>query len=133
MDTKRANREDISLRELQHIVYSKTDDILEISETVMWDGCIKMLKSLSTELSTTLKRVENDNRMDKSMCLLLGVRWTLNCRHICIIVATGIPPWVQRASDMKAEVVINHDLERKLQQHNDEIYKLVKDIKLKVR
>ncbi|KAI7878238.1 hypothetical protein K492DRAFT_133006 [Lichtheimia hyalospora FSU 10163] len=111
LDTKRANREDISLRELQHIVYSKTDDILEISETVMWDGCIKMLKSLSTELSTTLKRVENDNRMDK--------------------IATGIPPWVQRASDMKAEVVINHDLERKLQQHNDEIYKLVKDIKLK--
>ena len=48
------------------------------------------------------------------------------------LVATGIPPWVQRASDMKAEVVINHDMERKLQQHSEEIFKLIKDIKAKV-
>lgn len=33
---------------------------------------------------------------------------------------------------MKAEVVMNHDMERKLQQHSDEIVKLIKDVKFKV-
>ncbi|KAI9323317.1 dynein associated protein-domain-containing protein [Dichotomocladium elegans] len=111
LDSKRANREEISLKELQRIVYNKADDILDISETIMWDGCLKMLKSLSNELTTTLKRIDHDNRMDK--------------------IATGIPPWVQRASDMKAEVMVNHDLERKLQQHTEEIFKLIKDVKMK--
>lgn len=50
-----------------------------------------------------------------------------------LIVATGVAPWVQRASDMKAEVVMNHDMERKLQQHCDEIVKLIKDVKFKVK
>ncbi|KAI9493077.1 dynein associated protein-domain-containing protein [Zychaea mexicana] len=111
LDNKRTNREHITLGEVQGIIYNKCDDILDISETTMWDGCLKMLKSLSSELATTLKRIEHDNRMDK--------------------IATGIPPWVQRASDMKAEVVINHDMERKLQQHSEEIFKLIKDIKSK--
>lgn len=48
-------------------------------------------------------------------------------------VATGVAPWIQRASDMKAEVVMNHDMERKVQQHSDEIVKLIKDVKFKVR
>lgn len=38
---------------------------------------------------------------------------------------------MQRASDLKAEVVVNHDMERKLQQHIDEIHKLIKDVKMK--
>jgi dynactin 1 len=33
---------------------------------------------------------------------------------------------------MKAEVMVNHDLERKLQQHNEEMVRLIKDVKLKV-
>lgn len=33
---------------------------------------------------------------------------------------------------MKAEVVVSHDMERKLQQHSEEILKLIKDIKMKV-
>lgn len=49
-----------------------------------------------------------------------------------MVVATGVAPWIQRASDMKAEVVMNHDMERKLQQHSDEIVKLIKDVKFKV-
>jgi hypothetical protein len=47
-------------------------------------------------------------------------------------VASSVSPWIQRASDMKAEVMVNHDLERKLQQHNDEMVRLIKDVKLKV-
>lgn len=49
------------------------------------------------------------------------------------LVVTNIPPWMQRASDIKAELVINHELEHKLQQHNEEIIKLIKDLKLKVK
>jgi dynactin 1 len=48
------------------------------------------------------------------------------------IVASSISPWIQRASDMKAEVMVNQDLEQKLQQHNGEIIRLIKDVKLKV-
>ena len=66
LDNKRTNRGEISLDEIQRLIYNKSDDILDISETTMWDGCLKMLKSLSSELGTTLKRIEHDNRMDKS-------------------------------------------------------------------
>lgn len=46
-------------------------------------------------------------------------------------VTTNVAPWIKRASDIKAEVVINHELEHKLQQHNDEIIKLIKDVRMK--
>jgi hypothetical protein len=49
-----------------------------------------------------------------------------------MIVITKVAPWIQRASDIKAEVVVNHELEHKLQQHNEEIIKLIKDVRLKV-
>jgi pentose-5-phosphate-3-epimerase len=48
------------------------------------------------------------------------------------LVTTKVAPWIQRASDIKAEVVVNHELEHKLQQHNEEIIKLIKDVRLKV-
>ncbi|KAI8375957.1 dynein associated protein-domain-containing protein [Radiomyces spectabilis] len=111
IDTKRGSKEDISLAIIQQMIYNKADEILEIAESSMWEGCLKTLKSLHNELGVTLERVENDNKMEK--------------------IATGVAPWVQRASDMKAEVVVNHDMERKLQQHSEEILKLIKDIKLK--
>ncbi|KAI9032609.1 dynein associated protein-domain-containing protein [Phycomyces nitens] len=111
VDAKRGSKEDISLAYIQQIVYSKADEILEIAESKMWDGCLKTLKSLTNELNDTVTRVDNDNKMNK--------------------ISTGVAPWIQRASDMKAEVVISHDMERKLQQHSEEIVKLIKDVKLK--
>lgn len=48
------------------------------------------------------------------------------------LVTTKVAPWIQRASDIKAEVIVNHELEHKLQQHNEEIIKLIKDVRLKV-
>lgn len=50
---------------------------------------------------------------------------------ISIVVTTNVAPWIKRASDIKAEVVVNHELEHKLQQHNDEIIKLIKDVRMK--
>lgn len=111
INAKRGSKEEISLGIIQQIVYSKADEILEIAESTMWEGCLRTLKSLTNELTATITRIDNDNKMDK--------------------IATGIAPWIQRASDMKAEVVVSHDMERKLQQHSDEIVKLIKDIKMK--
>ncbi|CAO3626644.1 unnamed protein product [Cunninghamella echinulata] len=111
IDGKRGSREMISLSALQQIVKDKADEILDIPESSLWEASLKILKSLTSELTTTLQRIENDHKKEK--------------------IATEISPWIQRASDMKAEVLVNHDLERKLQQHNDELVKLIKDVKLK--
>ncbi|ORZ19319.1 dynein associated protein-domain-containing protein [Absidia repens] len=109
VNEKRGSKEEISLAVIQQIVYNKADEILEIAESTMWEGSLNTLKSLTNELSNTFSRVDNDNKMDKSY----------------------IAPWIQRASDMKAEVMVDHEKDRKLQQHADEILKLLKDIKLK--
>ncbi|KAI9490050.1 hypothetical protein BDB00DRAFT_567556 [Zychaea mexicana] len=111
VDAKCGSKEEISLGIIQQAVYNKADEILEIAESSLWEGCLRTIKSLTNELNTTVTRVDNDNKMDK--------------------IATGVAPWIQRASDMKAEVVVSHDMERKLQQHSDEILKLIKDLKLK--
>ncbi|CAO3591941.1 unnamed protein product [Absidia cylindrospora] len=108
---KRGSKEEISLAVIQQIVYNKADEILEIAESTMWEGSLNTLKSLTNELSNTYSRVDNDNKMDK--------------------IITSTAPWIQRASDMKAEVMVDHEKDRKLQQHADEILKLLKDIKLK--
>lgn len=132
VDTKRGSREEINLNIIQQIVYSKADEILEIAESTMWEGCLRTLKSLTNELNTTVTRVENDNKMDKSKDKKMERLRTVVNSQCNAIVTTGIAPWIQRASDMKAEVVVSHDMERKLQQHSEEILKLIKDVKLKV-
>ncbi|ORZ00325.1 dynein associated protein-domain-containing protein [Syncephalastrum racemosum] len=111
VETQRSNKHNISLTTIQQIVRDRADQILDLSEGSLWEAALRVLKSLSSELATTLRRIENDSKMDK--------------------IATCIPPWIQRASDMKAEVVANHDMERRLQQHSEEIVKLIKDIRLK--
>lgn len=111
-ETKVGSKEDISLEAIRQIVYNKADEILEIPESTMWEGCLKTLKSLTNELGSTFESISNETKTQK--------------------ITIGVSPWIQRASDMKAEIVINHDMERKLQQHSDEILKLIKDVKLKV-
>lgn len=112
VETRVGSKEDISLSIIQQTIYNKADEILEIPESSMWEGCLKTLKSLTNELNTTHERISNETKTQK--------------------ITIGVSPWTQRASDMKAEIVINHDMERKLQQHSDEILKLIKDVKLKV-
>lgn len=64
-------------------------------------------------------------RVSLLYCVSKGKRTNL------FLVTTNVAPWIQRASDIKAEVVVNHELEHKLQQHNDEIIKLIKDVRMK--
>ncbi|ORX62149.1 hypothetical protein DM01DRAFT_1379982 [Hesseltinella vesiculosa] len=111
VQTKLGSKEDIKLAVVQQTIYNKADEILEIAESTMWEGALKTLKSLTNELSNSLSRLETDNKVDK--------------------IVTGTAPWIQRASDMKAEAVMDHDKDRKLQQHSEEIFKLIKDLKSK--
>ncbi|RCH96124.1 hypothetical protein CU098_003948, partial [Rhizopus stolonifer] len=111
VETQVSSKEDISLGVIKQTVYNKADEILEIPESTMWEGCLKTLKSLTNELSTAFESISNETKTQK--------------------ITIGVSPWIQRASDMKAEIVINHDMERKLQQHSDEILKLIKDVKIK--
>lgn len=66
INAKRGSKEEISLGIIQQIVYSKADEILEIAESTMWEGCLRTLKSLTNELTATITRIDNDNKMDKS-------------------------------------------------------------------
>lgn len=108
---KRDSKEAVSLAVLQQLLYNKTDEILEVSENSMFDGTISKLNGLCGDLGATLDRVSEDSKAVK--------------------IPSASSPWLQRASDLMAEVVVNHDMERKLQQHNDEILKLIKDVKMK--
>lgn len=73
IDAKRGSREELSVKAIQQMIYTKTDELLDISESSMWDGCLKMIKSLSSELGITLKRIEGDNRTDKSKSTSAGL------------------------------------------------------------
>ena len=108
---KRDSKEPVSLAVIQQLLYNKTDEILEFSENSMFEGTISKLNGLCNDLNAAVDRVAEDSKAIK--------------------IATASSPWLQRASDLKAEVVVNHDMERKLQQHNDEILKLIKDVKMK--
>lgn len=108
---KRDSKEPVSLAVIQQVLYNKTDEILEVSENSMFEGIISKLNNLCSELNAVVDRVAEDSKAVKIM--------------------SASSPWLQRASDLKAEVVVNHDMERKLQQHNDEILKLIKDVKMK--
>lgn len=66
VDAKVGSKEEISLGIIQQIVYNKADEILEIAESTMWEGCLKTLKSLTNELGTTYERISNENKTEKS-------------------------------------------------------------------
>ncbi|ORE03130.1 hypothetical protein BCV72DRAFT_36769 [Rhizopus microsporus var. microsporus] len=111
IDTKRGSHESIELSFIKNLLREKGDEVFEMLESSMWESALRTLKSLTNELETTHAQVENDDKLDK--------------------ISTKVAPWIQRASDIKAEVVVNHELEHKLQQHNEEIIKLIKDVKMK--
>ncbi|RCI04140.1 hypothetical protein CU098_003200 [Rhizopus stolonifer] len=111
VDTKRGSHEPIELSHIRKLLQDKGDEIFEMVESSMWESSLRTLKSLTNELETTHSQVECDDKLDK--------------------ITIKVAPWIQRASDIKSEVVINHELEYKLQQYNEEILKLIKDVKLK--
>ncbi|CEP07590.1 hypothetical protein, partial, partial [Parasitella parasitica] len=110
--TKRgSHHEQIELAHIQTLLRDKGDEIFEMVESCMWENALRNVKTLTNELEATFAQIERDDKLDK--------------------IKTNVAPWIQRASDIKAEVVVNHELEHKLQQHNDEIIKLIKDVRMK--
>lgn len=51
----------------------------------------------------------------------------------CFIVTKSDKVWIKRAKEMKAEVIVNTDAEQKAQSLQEQVLKLVKEAKLKVR
>ncbi|RUP51158.1 hypothetical protein BC936DRAFT_149617 [Jimgerdemannia flammicorona] len=96
---------------MQQILFNTTEELLTINETAMWDGAWKVLDVLCQELVNANHSVLDDAKIEK--------------------VPPAEAPWVRRASDLKQEVIVNHDLEKKLQMNSEEILKLAKDVKLK--
>ncbi|KAI8647403.1 dynein associated protein-domain-containing protein [Parasitella parasitica] len=111
IDTKRGSHEEIELSHIQTLLRDKGDEIFEMVESSMWENALRNVKTLNNELGATYAQIEQDDKLDK--------------------IKTNVAPWIQRASDIKAEVAVNHELEHKLQQHNDEIIKLIKDVRMK--
>lgn len=128
VDTKRGSHEPIELSHIRKLLQDKGDEIFEMVESSMWESSLRTLKSLTNELETTHSQVECDDKLDKSKLKHMIKK---NPDQL-VIVTIKVAPWIQRASDIKSEVVINHELEYKLQQYNEEILKLIKDVKLKV-
>ncbi|CAG8619074.1 19297_t:CDS:10, partial [Racocetra fulgida] len=99
-------KDELKLVGLHQIIYTVTENILSINEMKMWEGCTKTLQDLCQEI-VGLNNVINDP--DKA----------------------ETAPWVIRSKELKAEVIINVDMERKLQQSGEKIQELLKDMKLK--
>lgn len=123
----------LELSAIQQAIRERGDEVFEMIESTMWESALRTLKSLTNELEVTNAQIERDDKLDKSkqeqpyLNFFLFVILTRS-----FLVVTKVAPWIQRASDIKAEVVVNHELEHKLQQHNEEIIKLIKDVRLKV-
>lgn len=49
------------------------------------------------------------------------------------VVVKGEAPWNIRAKEIKAEALVNAEMDRKAQQQQEEIRELIKEKKLKVR
>ncbi|KAF9169409.1 hypothetical protein BGX21_007549 [Mortierella sp. AD011] len=107
----KARQEGAKTDSIHQTIHSVTDSSLGISETGMWDGCRKILNGLLQDITALA-----ENILDP---------------EIIVKVVKPDKVWVQRAKDMKAEVVVNVDAEQKAQSLQEQVLKLVKDAKLK--
>ncbi|KAG0289079.1 hypothetical protein BGZ98_003991, partial [Dissophora globulifera] len=107
----KARREGTKTDSIHQTIHNVTDSHLGVSEASMWDGCRKMLNGLLQDVAALA-----ENIMDP---------------EIIVKVVKPDKVWIKRAKDMKAEVVVNADAEHKAQALQDQVVKLVREIKLK--
>ncbi|CAG8527533.1 5155_t:CDS:10, partial [Dentiscutata heterogama] len=108
---KKGTKDELKLAGLQQIIYTATESILGVNEMKMWEGCTKSLQNLCQEIGN-LNNVVNDPDNAEN-------------------VSKHEAPWIIRSKELKAEVIINVDMERKLQQSSEKIQELFKEMKLK--
>ncbi|CAI2184001.1 20409_t:CDS:10 [Funneliformis geosporum] len=108
---KKDTKEELLLCGLQQIIYRVTENILGINEVNMWDGCTKSLLTLYQEICN-LNNASNDPE---------------NSTYV----KKGEAPWNIRAKELKAELLVNADMERKAQLQQEEIRELIREKKAK--
>ncbi|GES86297.1 dynactin 1 [Rhizophagus clarus] len=111
INEKKDTKEELLLSGLQKSIHQVTENMLAINELNMWDGCTKSLLSICQEISN-LNNAINDPE---------------NTTYV----VKGEAPWNIRAKEIKAEALVNADMERKAQQQQEEIRELIKEKKLK--
>ncbi|CAG8551228.1 227_t:CDS:10, partial [Funneliformis mosseae] len=111
INEKKDTKEELLLSGLQQIIYRVTENILGINEVNMWDGCTKSLLTLCSEISN-LNNASNDPE---------------NTTYV----KKGEAPWNIRAKEIKAELLVNADMERKAQLQQEEIRDLIREKKAK--
>ncbi|EXX79593.1 Nip100p [Rhizophagus irregularis DAOM 197198w] len=111
INEKKDTKEELLLSGLQKTIHQVTENMLGTNELNMWDGCTKSLLSICQEISN-LNNAINDPE---------------NTTYV----VKGEAPWNIRAKEIKAEALVNAEMERKAQQQQEEIRELIKEKKLK--
>ncbi|CAG8559204.1 1862_t:CDS:10 [Ambispora leptoticha] len=106
-----SQKKELMFSGLQQLIYKVTERILSINEMNMWEGCTHSLQGLCQEVDN-LNNLSNDSERS-------------------VEVVRSESPWVIRAKNIKAEVLVNLEMERKVQQSAEEIRELIKEVKLK--
>ncbi|KAF8982492.1 hypothetical protein BGZ46_001161 [Entomortierella lignicola] len=107
----KCRREGVKTESIHQTIFNVTDSSLGVSETSMWDGCRKLLNGLLQDVTALAEGIHDPD--------------------ITVKVTKPDLVWVQRAKDMKAEVVVNVDAEQKAQSLQDQVLKLAKEAKRK--
>ncbi|KAL1914447.1 uncharacterized protein VTP21DRAFT_8899 [Calcarisporiella thermophila] len=110
-ESKLAEKRIIPFALIQQLVFKCTEATLGIEENLLFDGGAKIISDLRDDLGKISEDIVDENQVEP--------------------VQVTEAPWIQRACDLKAETVVNEDIERKVQLLNEEIMKLLRDIKLK--
>ncbi|CAG8561290.1 7705_t:CDS:10 [Paraglomus occultum] len=111
INERKGSKEVLQLSGLHHVVYKATEDILGVNEMQIWEGCTKLIQELFQDVGNLNNTASDNDRTEP--------------------ISKGESPWVIRAKNIKAEVAVNVDMERKLQQAAEEIRELFKELKLK--
>ncbi|CAH1761785.1 1197_t:CDS:10, partial [Entrophospora sp. SA101] len=96
INEKKDTKEELSLVGINKVIYQITESKLEINEMTVWEGCTKTLQTLCQEINN-LSNIANDS-------------------DNVVAIAKDEQPWVLRAKQLKAEALVNLDMERKVQQ-----------------
>ncbi|KAJ1993735.1 hypothetical protein H4R33_000527 [Dimargaris cristalligena] len=99
------------LSSIQNRLFDLSEQHLGQTETTLWTCAAKAFNSLNQEMSQVVEAIGEPTAL--------------------VSYERTDAPWVQRAHQFKAELVLNVEVERKLQALNEEILNLIREVKLK--
>ncbi|KAJ1963684.1 hypothetical protein IWQ62_003139 [Dispira parvispora] len=108
---RREEHSELQLHVIQSQLTALSDQHLGSMETVLWTSAHKLFVALNQDLTQAIDLVTDPEAL--------------------VTYERKEAPWVQRAHQFKTELVLNVEVERKLQALNEEILNLIREIKLK--